>query len=173
MTINLFQIDKSGGNPFEKDYSIALVLDKKWVYGVNIPKDIKDRLIYLFRIGELNIDNGSKKQKKNRFGLRFHTSVIIKLVEQATNDLGILNNVNFQICNDFDGHFHEIKDMVFKNIRNLIPNLQLEDIIETKFPKLSLINTAAKAFRNKDTSGLKNCHHINLDINELIKIIKK
>lgn len=35
--ITLFQIDKSGSEIFEKDYSISVVKNKKVVYGINIP----------------------------------------------------------------------------------------------------------------------------------------
>ncbi len=61
--ITLFQIDKSGGDIFEKDYSIVLILNKKEIYGVNIPKSIKDRLVNLFKKGELNINHYSEKEK--------------------------------------------------------------------------------------------------------------
>jgi len=59
--VTLFQIDKSGNDVFEKDYSIVLILNKKGVYGVNIPQNIKDSLTNLFRKSELNIRNISKK----------------------------------------------------------------------------------------------------------------
>jgi len=38
--ITLFQIDKSGSDIFEKDYSIVLAANKKEVYGINIPQEI-------------------------------------------------------------------------------------------------------------------------------------
>ncbi len=173
MAITLFQIDKSGGDIFEKDYSIVLVLNKNDIYGVNIPKSIKDRLVNLFKKGELNINHNSKKKRKNRFRLRFHTAIIIKLIEKAIYDLGSTEEVNIQICNDFDGHFHEIQDMVFKNISNLIPSLKLEDIVQTKFQKPSLIDNAGKTFRNNDKMKLKDYNIVKLNIDELIKIIKK
>lgn len=142
--VTIFQIDKSGGDIFEKDYSVVLILNKEEVYGYNIPKSIKDNLIYQFKQGNLNINSHSEKKKKNRFRLRFHTAIVIKLIEKAIYDLGSVEDVNFQICNDFDGHFHEIKDMIFKHIFKLIPNLKLEDIIQTKFQKPSLIDSAGK-----------------------------
>ena len=171
--ITLFQIDKSGGDIFEKDYSIVLVLNKQEVYGVNIPKKIKYELVYMFKKGQLNINNHSKKKRKNRFRLRFHTAITIKLIEKALYDLGSIEEVNFQICNDFDGHFHEMKDMVFKNMSNLIPSLKPEDIVQTKFQKPSLIDNAGKTFRNNDKMKLKDYNTVKLNIDELIKIIKK
>ncbi|MBU2616758.1 MAG: hypothetical protein KKB79_02120 [Nanoarchaeota archaeon] len=173
MAITVFQIDKSGGDIFEKDYSIVLILNKKEVYGVNIPKKIKDELVNLFKKGELNINHNSKKKRKNRFRLRFHTIVVIKLIEKALYDLGSIDEVNMLICNDFDGHFHEIQDMIFKNIFKLIPSLKLEDIIQTKFQKPSLIDDAGKAFRNNDKDKLKDYNLVKLNLIELIKIIKK
>lgn len=173
MAITLFQIDKSGGDIFEKDYSIVLVLNQKEIYGVNIPKKIKDPLVAMFKKGELNINNKSDKQKKNRFRLRFHTSVIIKLIEKAVYDLGSIDEVNMQICNDYDGHFHEIREMICSNVSKLIPSLKFDNVNQTKFPKPSLIDEAGKAFRNKDKEKLKDYTQINLNIDELIKIIKK
>jgi len=173
MTITIFQIDKSGGDIFEKDYSIILVLNKEGVYGVNISKKIKDELVHLFKKGELNINHNSSKKKKNRFRLRFHTAIIIKLIEKAIYDLGSIEEVNIQICNDFDGHFHEIQDMIFKNIFKLVPYLKSEDIIQAKFPKSSLIDKAGKTFRNNDKDNLKDYNQVKLNLEELIKIIKK
>ena len=171
--INLFQIDKSGGDIFEKDYSIVLVLDKKEIYGINIKQEMKDKLINLFRKGELKIKSKSKKQNKNRFRLRFHTAIIIKLIEKAIFNLNSVNEITIQICNDFDGHFHEIRDMVFKNISRMIPLLKIENIVQTKFQKPSLVDNAGKAFRNKDKIKLKEYNSINPNLDELIKIIKK
>ena len=173
MAITIFQIDKSGGDIFEKDYSIILILNKKEIYGVNIPKEIKDNLVYRFKKGDLNINNKSGKQNKKRFALRFHTAIIIKLIEKAVYDLGFVHEVNFQICNDYDGHFHEIKDMIFKNLSKILPSLSPEDIIRTKFQKPSLIDEVGKAFRGNDKEKLKNYNKIKLNLDDLIKIIRK
>jgi hypothetical protein len=172
--ITLIQIDKSGGDLFEKDYSIVLVLNKKDIYGVNIPKEIKDNLVYLFRQGKFNIDcKVSDKKRKNRFRLRFHTAIVIVLLKKAVSDSRNIGEINIQICNDFDGHFHEIKDMIFKHISKIVPSLKPEDILQTKFQKPSLIDDAGKVFRNNDKSKLKDYKQIKLNLEELIEIIKK
>jgi len=173
MSITLFQVDKSGSDPFDKDYSIVLVVNKELVYGINIPQYIKDNLTYKFKQGELKINHGSEKKAKNRFRLRFHTSVVIKLLEKALKDLGFVDRVNFEICNDFDGHFHEIKDMIFKHISRLIPSLRLDDIILAKFSKPSLIDDAGRNFRKKDKESTKSYSTISLDLDELTNMIKK
>jgi len=173
MAITLFQIDKSGGDIFEKDYSVMLVLNREMVYGVNIPQKIKDPLTNLFKRSELKINHHSDKKKKNRFRLRFHTAVVIKLIEKAIYDLGSVEEVSFQVCNDFDGHFNEIKDMIFKNISKLIPSLKLEDIVQTKFPKPSLIDDAGRAFRSRNKEKLMDYNKIDLNLDELINIIRK
>ena len=143
------------------------------MYGVNIPKAIKDKLVNLFKKGELNINHYSEKKKKNRFRLRFHTAIVIKLIEKAIKDIGFINEVNFQICNDFDGHFHEIKDMIFKHVSKLISNFKPEDIVQTKFQKPSLIDDAGKMLRNNEKEKIKQFNIIQLNLEELIKIIKK
>ncbi len=171
--INLFQVDKSGNEIFEKDYSVVVILNKKHVYGTNIPQKIKDRVLNLFKTGALNINHHSEKQMKNRLRIRFHTAVIIKILERAIYDLGSVNEINLELCNDIDGHFHEIKDMIFKYFKKLVPSLKLEDIVLTRFQKPSLIDDAAKTFRNRDKENLKEFNQVNLNLEELIKIIKK
>ncbi len=84
-----------------------------------------------------------------------------------------VEKVNFQICNDFDGHFHEIKDMIFKHISKIIYDMKPEDIVQTKFQKPSLIDDSGKAFRNNEKDKMKNYNFVKLNLEELIKIIKK
>jgi hypothetical protein len=105
--ITLFQVDKSGSDIFEKDYSIAIVKDKKVVYGANVPQAIKDRLNYLFNRGDLGIHSTSHKKEKLRLRVRFHTAIIILLLEKAIRDNEV-EEVDIEICNDTGGHFHEI-----------------------------------------------------------------
>ena len=169
----LLQIDKSGGDIFDENYSIVLILNQKEVYGVNIPKDIKERLVHLFKIGDLNIINKSPRQNKNRFRLRFHTAVVIKLIEKAIYDLGNMDDLNIEICNDFDGHFHEIQGMVYSNLFKLISNLKLENIVQTRFQKPSLIDNVGKEFRSNTKEKLTNYNIVKLNLKELIRIIKK
>lgn len=173
MAITLIQLDKSGNDLFDKDYSVVLVLNKKQVYGINISQKIKDDVISCLKKGELRINAPTEKAKKNRLRIRFHTSVLIKLIERAIYDLGSVDSLNIEICNDFDGHFHEIKYMVFSHFIKLIPCLKLEDIVQAKFQKPCLIDDAGKAFRNKDKSRLKDYIELNLKSEDLIKLIKK
>ncbi len=171
--ITLFQIDKSGSDLFDKDYSVVLIIDKKTIYGINIPQKIKDDLVSRFKRGEMNISATSEKTKKNRFRIRFHTAIIISLIGQAIKELGYLEDVNIEICNDIDGHFHEIKDMLFKHFTKLIPSLKPEDIVLTKFQKPSLVDDAGRAFRNNDKEKLKEYTKISLNSESLYNIIRK
>ena len=171
--ITLFQIDKSGSDLFEKDYSIVIVVDKKDIYGVNIPQKIKDEIISRFKKGELSINGPTEKTKKNRLRIRFHTAVIIQLINQIIRDLGYVEEINIEICNDIDGHFHEIKYMLFNHFMKLVPGLKLEDIVLTKFQKPSLIDDAGKAFRNKDRNKLKEYNQLNLNLGETISLVRK
>ena len=63
--------------------------------------------------------------------------------------------------------------MVFKHITKLIPNLNKEDIVSAKFQKPSLIDDAGKAFRSNNKGKLKDYTFVNLNLEELYKIIKK
>jgi hypothetical protein len=51
--VELLQINKSGRDISEKDYSIVLIINKKEVYGINIPQDIKDKILYEYNSGNL------------------------------------------------------------------------------------------------------------------------
>lgn len=166
MSIILIQIDKSGSDILDKDYSIVLIKNKKEVYGINIPQKIKDSLLHSFNLGELNIDSKSHRKNKLRFKLRFHTAVVIELIRKAIKN----NEVTIQLCNDFDRHFHEIKNMIYDHISKINCKLKQEDILLTKFQKPSFIDTAGKNIRNKD---YKDYHIIQLDIDNLKKMIRK
>lgn len=169
--VNLIQVDKSGGDIFEKDYSIMVVVNKNKVYGINIPQKIKDDLISEYKRGNLNINSQSEKKQKNRFRLRFHISIVIQLIMEALGKMDIKRDVNLQICNDFDGHFHEIKDMIFGHLKEKIKDLKREDIIQARFPKSSLIDISGKNIRNR--KEVKDYNLVKLNSKDLIKIIRK
>lgn len=170
--ITLFQIDKSGNEIFEKDYSISLVKNKKIVYGVNIPQELKDHLSKLFKDNQLGIDPTSNNGRL-RVKIRFHTAVIILLLEKAIKDEEEIGDINIEICNDIDGHFHEIKDMIFKRLLKIIPYIKNEDIIQVKFVKSSLVNQSAKNLREKNYKETSSYNLIKINLEDLIRIIKK
>jgi hypothetical protein len=171
--ITLIQIDKSGRDIFEKDYSVVVVVDKKYVYGANISQKVKDKLISSFKQGHLKILKGSDKSKRNRFRIRFHTAAIIRILDKILKDLGFIDSINIELCNDMDGHFHEIKDMIFKNLSKKIPTIKPEDIVLAKFQKPSLIDEAGKAFRSGNKNSISEYINIDLEAEELQEIIKK
>ena len=170
--ITLMQIDKSGREIFEKDYSIALIKDKTKVYGVNIPQDIKDKLMHLFNTNQLKIKSISTKKDKTRFRIRVHTTIIILLIKKVIEEGKNIDDVNIQICNDIDGHFHEIKEMIYAHISRIVPTLKKEDIIQAKFSKSSMVDISAKNIREK-TKESKNYNLLKLNLEELLNIIKK
>ncbi len=171
--ITLFQVDKSGSDIFEKDYSISLIKDKKEVYGINIPQAIKDKLVHLFNTGTLNITSTSPKKAKLRFKLRFHIAIIILLMRRAIKDEGYIDELNVELCNDLDGHFHEIRDMIYKNISKMIPSLNEEDIVQTKFPKTALVDVSARNLREKNTKEINKYHILKINFKEVLEIVKK
>lgn len=169
--ITLFQVDKSGRDILDKDYSVVLIVNKREAYGVNISQEIKDAVSHEFNKGHLWKSVKSPKTGRMRLRVRFHTAIVILLIRKAVIDLGSIDDLNIEICNDFDGHFHEIKDMIYMNISKLIPTLKREDIIMTKFQKPSLIDEVAANFRKKDKNP--EYTHLKIDLDALIKIIKK
>lgn len=170
--INLIQIDKSGREIFEKDYSIALALNKKDIYGCNISQGIKDVVLNEFRNNKLwKLDNSIKKER-SRLAIRLHTSIVILLIKKALYGIGSSSLINIQICNDFDGHFHEIKEMIYSNISKLMPSFNKEDIVLAKFQKPSVIDTAAKNFREKNNDS-KIYSHLEINLEELLMLMRR
>ncbi len=91
-----------------------------------------------------------------RFRLRFHTAVVIELIKKAVKN----NELSIQMCNDFDSHFHEIKNMIYDHISK-IAKLKPEDILQTKFSKPSFIDLAGKDIRKGE---FKDYNIVKLDI---------
>lgn len=170
--ITLFQIDKSGNEVFEKDYSIAIVVDRKHIYGFNMPQNIKDSLLNLFYSGQLEIKAKNKKINKTRFRIRAHTSIIVLLLKKIISQNKNINEACIQICNDIDGHFHEIREMIFAHISKLIPSLKKEDIIQARFSKTSSVDLAARNLRAHDKAA-NEYGIIKLSLKELTEIIKR
>ena len=125
--VNLIQIDKSGGDILEKDYSIGLVLNRKYAYGINVPQKIKDKVIYEFNKGKLLKRSNSDRSYRMRLKVRFHTAIVIILLKRCINDFNITKDVFLEICNDYDGHFHEIKDMIYKHIHLLLSDINTRE----------------------------------------------
>ncbi len=167
MVNDLFQADKAGDDTLTKDYSIAVVLNKEKVYGYRVLQKTQDTLINEFKRGLLGVD------KRLRFKLRFHTSIIILILKQISIKNNKSNQCQIEICNDYDSHFHEIKDMILKNLKRDIPNLKKEGIVMQKFPKDSLVNKAAHNLYKKNNEELKDYNLCNLGINDLRELIKK
>lgn len=171
--IILLQVDKSGRDIFEKDYSLAVVVNKKEVYGVNIPQEIKDRIIRAFKEGKLWKLEGSEKRHRMRLRILFHTAVIILIIKSALQKENSDVQVNIELCNDFDGHFHEIRDMIYKNLVKVLPSLKLEDIVHARFSKSSLVDIAGKALREHKNIPNVNICRVDLNREEVVGIIKK
>ena len=168
--VNIVQIDKSGRDVFEKDYSIVVVVNNNNVYGVNISQEIKDIVLRDFRRGDLGIFGQSERSSKIRLRVRFHTVVIILILREIVKRHG--SNFNIQICNDFDGHFHEIKYTLFSHLSKIVDGIRSEDIVQAKFQKPSFIDSAGKNIRNKATEA-KKYNIIKLKKEEILKLMKK
>jgi hypothetical protein len=166
MVFYLFEVDKAGDDVLNRDYSMVVVVNQKEVYGFRAPQAIQKALKEEFNKKLLNIN------RQKRFKIRFHTSIIILLLREAIKRKKIENS-RIEICNDIDGHIHEIKDMIFKNISKDLPSLKKENIISAKFPKLALVNVSAKSFYKKDKEKLKDYNISNFKLKDLRELIKK
>ncbi len=173
MAIDLFEIDKSGYDVMERDYAIVVVKNNKLVYGYKINQKCRDDLVRELNQGHLGINDTKGKIDRLRFKIRLHTAIIILLMKEAVKKREILNDCKILICNDIDGHFQEIKEMLFYHIKVDIPNLEKINIIKSKFPKESLVNVSAKAFRERDTSKTNNYIECSFKFEDLKNIIKK
>lgn len=166
--ITLFQIDKSGRDIFEKDYSVCLIVNKNEAYGINVEQRIKEIIIKDFKNNQLwQLED--KNKDRTRLRVRFHSSIIILLIKEAIKTKKDIKNPIIEICNDFDGHFHEIKEMVFHHISPRLNTLRKEDIIQTKFQKPSKIDEIAKALSKKQFKGVTILKINEREIKDLMK----
>lgn len=129
--------------------------------------------MYLFNIGELRIKSTSRKKERARLKIRFHTAIIILLLEEAIKKDNKIKELDIQICNDIDGHFHEIKNMIYNHLSKKLPSLKKDDIVQTKFPKTILVDISAKNLRENNKQKIGEYIIPKIDVNRLIKIIKK
>lgn len=173
MTIDIFEIDKSGQDILERDYSISVVKNNKYVYGYRISQKQRDILVNEFKSGLFKINGKSKHKNRLRFKIRFHASIIILLMKEAIKQRNFVDDCKILLCNDIDGHFHEIRDMVLKNLQEIMPTLNKTDIIQTKFAKDSLVNTSAKAFRERNLKEICKYTECKLSLDDLRRLIKK
>ena len=118
MAIHLFQVDKAGDDPLTKNYSISIVLNKEKAFGYRVPQKIQDNLINGFKKGDLGI------KTKLRFKLRFHTSIIILIIKDIVSKFKDSERYQIELCNDYDGHLHEIKEMLFNHLKRFMKNLR-------------------------------------------------
>jgi len=169
MPIDLFEIDKSGSDLLNRDYSVVVVKNNQTVFGYKIEQHVKDELTNQFRKGLLNISNDNVLN----FKIRFHTAIIILLMKEAIKRREKLDECKVLICNDYDGHFHEIKDMFFTNLKPEMPTLDREKIIMAKFPPESLIQRAAKSVYKGDKEEMSRFNLYHFDIEQLKDLIKK
>ncbi|MEK6926902.1 MAG: hypothetical protein AABX11_00570 [Nanoarchaeota archaeon] len=170
--INLIQIDKSGSDILEKDYSIVLIINKNNIYGINIPQKLKDKVLHEFNLGNL-FKKTNKNTYRTRLRVRLHTATVILLLRKGILDLKIAGDIVLEICNDFDGHFHEIKDMIHKHLIKLIPSINSWDILQVKFVKPSFIDEVGEKIRKRDINKLENYHSVEIKAEELIEILRK
>jgi len=104
--------------------------------------------------------------------IRIATKKIL-LLKKAIKDNSSIGEVNIQVCNDIDSHFHEIRNMIYSHLLRDLPLLEKEDIVQTKFPKTSLVDVSARNLREKNIDNAKNYVILKINIDELSKIIKK
>jgi len=173
MTIIFIQIDKTGDDILNQGYSVIVAKNLKKIYYYRIPNKIKEKLIGEFHQGVFNIDTTSKTKSKLRFKIRFHTACAILIIKEIIKGQEKKEDIALNVCNDFDSHIHEIKEMLYSNLTKYIPKIKREKINRAKFSRDSSISVASRNIFNKRKKETKNYKHINLDIQELRNIIEK
>ncbi len=171
MAIDLFQIDKAGDDPLTKDYTISVVLNKERVFVYKIPQNVQDVLINEFKKERLGLSNS--KHGRLTFKLRIHCTIIILIIKEILKKNNLTDRHHIELCNDYDGHIHEIKDMLFKNLKRDMINLNKEDIVRQKFDKNSLVNMSAYYFYTNNLDQIKDYYICKFKIEDLRDIIKK
>ena len=167
MAIDLFEIDVAGNDALNKNFSVVVVLNQKEVYGFRVPVKILDQLTTEFNKGLLNLKN------KLMFKIRLHQTILILLLQMAIKRRRKTNKCKLEICNDMDGHFHNIKYRIFEKLKGKMPTLEKDNIVMQKFLKESLVNQAAHNFYINNKKKLKEYNVCNFSIDDLRELIKK
>lgn len=167
--MHIIQIDKSGVDITEDNYSVAVLVDKKYKFGCNIDTKLKQKIIIDYDSGKLGLYGKSAKKAKKQFRIRFHTTIVILTLQNALQKIPKNSQIHIEMCNDYDGHFHEIKNMIFDHISRT-HNLTEESIVQTKFDKPSKVDQLGQDLRKGNVTGIE---QTKLDYKNLVKYLKK
>lgn len=133
-----FEIDVSGSDVFDRDFSIALIYNNYEKYGFKFKKHLQDTLIHNYKQGEYCINN--KKSLKPRV----YSSILILLLKSVAREQKLDKEYKFYICDDLYGHFNQICDLLVTHLQKEFPKLsKKKHISKCKHPEDSLIQKTA------------------------------
>lgn len=135
---DIFEIDVSGNDVFDRDFSIAIVYNNKKRYGFRFPKYLQDQIIYNNRNNKYCIDNPKSLKP------RVYSAIVILLLKRIAQKEKINEDYKFLICEDLYGHFNQIGDILIENLKKEFPKLNKRDhISKCRHSRDSLIQKTA------------------------------
>lgn len=141
-------IDVSGKDILDPHFSICVVLNDKHRYGYRFEQIIQDKLKSGYNSGAYNL-----KQKKNYINLkiRLYSAIVCLLLEYILSSQNISLDCIIFMCNDFDGHFNDIRQFLLSNLSQpwLTGNIRLH-----RHSKSSVIQLTAKALSKGVKAGI-------------------
>ncbi|MBU0628568.1 MAG: hypothetical protein KKC75_05230 [Nanoarchaeota archaeon] len=162
---DIFEVDASGNDIFDRGFSIAIVYNNKKRYGFRFPKHLQDQIIYNNRNNKYCIDNPKSLKP------RVYSAIVILLLKRIALSERITHNYKFLICEDLYGHFNQISDILIENLKKEFPTLNKRDhISKCRHSKDSLIQKTAHNLYKGIIDGIS---AYNFDLSEIEEILSK
>lgn len=168
MTSAEFEIDVSGEDIFNRDYTIVIADKNKTIKGFKFKRETID--ILRSRQGEGNYRYALSKGGKALFRVRLYCIIIYYLFKSL--NFRNINELNLKICKDFQGHEKDITS----NLKSFLEdNLGLKiNIKYLKLPKDSNADKYAFLMRKDTKNQIKGYVKVNLeDIEKYLKRKKR
>lgn len=157
-------IDVSGKDILNRNFSICIVLNDKYKYGYRFEHNTQEVLKFGYKSGKyrLKVVRGSKNLK-----VRLYSAVVSLLLNELCLRVKVNKNYEIFLCNDLDGYFNAIRQF-------LRDNTTFKDVIDyiylTRHPKDSVIQKTVKAL----SKGIKDDIILpNIKITDIENLISK
>lgn len=165
--MDLYKIDVTGDDIFNKGYGIIVLYNNKQVYGYKFSSEMQSEIRNNFKGGCYGFSN-SKIIKPRVYCAVL--SLILKQVseENQTHD----EEFDLHLCNDFDGHQHDIIQFLKDITKNMLifKDISTDNYHFTKHPKKSKIQKFSLQLSKGDWTEI---NKVKIDERELHKLIAK
>jgi len=162
-----FEIDVSGSDIFEKDYTICIANkenDSHIIKGFKFDVELIQKLVMNWKNGEYRYSTTNKQ--KGFFKVRLYCIVVYYLFKS----IKIIDKLSLTICRDFHGHKNDI-DMNLKHLIQKGFGIELGKPQHQRLPNYSKAHRYANLMHKDTAKQLKS--YIDISIQDIEKYLKK